>query len=122
MRAGSIPLGQAVVLRFETAGTWQAWYEFTLARSPPEDYILTDSYRSHTPDSFFVPHVLRAKPTTEGRVMLLDRQVKIRAQGKTRHSTDKLPDDFRTLRKGHFGIEQAAIPGGVAQNRDRRGA
>lgn len=83
---------------------------------------MTDSYRSHTPDSVSCAHVLRAKPTTEGCMMLLDRQLKIRAQGETRHSTDKLPDDFRTLCKGHFGIEQAAIPGGVAQNRDRRGA
>nr|MBI3614797.1 arylamine N-acetyltransferase [Nitrospirota bacterium] len=114
--------GRTFVLRFETRGTWHDLYEFTLEPYRPEDYILANYYHSHASDSLFVQHVICTKPTTEGRVTLLDRKLKIRTKGETQHSTVNLLDDFRTLLKVHFGIEHDGIAAGIARGWDRLGA
>ncbi len=113
--------GRTFALQFETRGTWHDLYEFTLEPYRPEDYILANYYHSHASDSLFVQHVLCTKPTTEGRMTLLDRKLKIRTQGAIQHSTVSLLDDFRTLLKVHFGIEDDGIAAGVARGWDRLG-
>lgn len=114
--------GEAFALQFEATGTWHDLYEFTLERYLPEDYILANYYHSHAPDSLFVRHVICTKPTTEGRVMLLDRKLKIRAKGQTRHTRVEHPGEFRALLRVHFGIEPDEIAAGVARDWDRLGA
>lgn len=61
---------------------------------------------SHASDSLFVQQVSGMKPTTEGRVTLLDRKLTIRTKGEPQQSTVSLRDDFRTLLQVHFGIER----------------
>ncbi len=113
--------GPAFALQFETRDTWHDLYEFTLEPYRPEDYILANYYHSHAPDSLFVQHVICTKPTTEGRVTLLDRKLKIRTKGATRHAAVNRLDDFRTLLKVHFGIEHDGIAADVARGWDRLG-
>jgi hypothetical protein len=55
-------------------------------------------------------------------VTLLDRKLKIRTNGAIQQSTVSLLDDFRTLLKVHFGIEDDGIVAGVARGWDRLGA
>lgn len=83
---------------------------------------MANYYHSHASDSLFVQHVICTKPTTEGCVRLLDRKLKIRTKGATQHPTVNLRDDFRTLLKVHFGIEDDGIVAGVARGWDRLGA
>ncbi|MFM8552046.1 MAG: arylamine N-acetyltransferase family protein [Nitrospiraceae bacterium] len=109
-------------LQFETSDAWHDLYEFTLERYGPEDYILANYYHSHAPESLFVRHVICTKPTTEGRVMLLDRKFKIRTGEATSHSKVDRPDELRTLLKAHFGIEQEDLAADVAREWDRLGA
>ena len=114
--------GPVFVLQFESADVWHDLYEFSLERYAPEDYILPNYYHSHAPESLFMRHVICTKPTVEGRIILLDRKLKIRERGETRHAKADRPEEFRMFLKTHFGIEQDELAADLARGWERLGA
>lgn len=84
---------------------WEPLYSFTLDRHLPVDYTFANYYHSHAPDSIFVRKRLCTKPTPEGRLILQDRRLKIRPQGRSREHTIETAKEYGEVLARQFGIE-----------------
>ena len=84
---------------------WQNLYSFDLEYAGPGDIKYGNYYTSTHPDSIFTQDRIASLPTTEGRITLQNKTLKIRQEDTER--VIELPDDRRYLEalKQHFGIE-----------------
>lgn len=86
-------------------GEWQTLYVFALDEGQPSDYNMMNYYYSKAPDSPFRQQRITTRATPEGRISLLDHELKIRTAAGV--STRTLPDEaayYEALRT-HFGVE-----------------
>ena len=84
---------------------WQNLYSFDMEYAGPGDIKYGNYYTSTHTDSIFTQDRIASLPTTEGRMTLQNKTLKIRQEDTER--VIELPDDRRYLEalKQHFGIE-----------------
>lgn len=93
------------LLQCEIQDEWQSLYAFTLEPYLPVDYTAVNYYSSTSPDSIFTQKRICSKPTTEGRILLVDTDLKVRNNGKTEHAKARDINEYTTMLRDHFGIE-----------------
>ncbi|SFP98530.1 arylamine N-acetyltransferase family protein [Hymenobacter arizonensis] len=99
-------------LQLQMQGQWQSLYTFTLDEAQPSDFQMMNFYYSQAPDSPFRKQRITTLATPDGRISLIDRELKIRrADGST--STTPVTSDaaYEQTLATHFGIRlPAALP------------
>lgn len=93
------------LLQCEIQNEWQSLYAFTLEPYLPVDYIAVNYYCSTSPDSIFTQKRICSKPTTKGRILLVDMELKIRNNGKTERAKVRNMGEYTAMLKHHFGID-----------------
>ncbi|MFL5336630.1 MAG: arylamine N-acetyltransferase family protein [Geminicoccaceae bacterium] len=67
-----LPVGAELQLQVRAAGEWSTLYQFSLEPLQPVDLDPPNWFVATHPDSFFVNHLMAARPTAEGRHAILD--------------------------------------------------
>ena len=86
-------------------GEWKDLYSFDLGHVVPADIAYGNHYTSTHPDTLFTSSRVAVRPLPGGSITLLDRTLKITANG--REEVQTLPDSpaYLDAVKTHFGIE-----------------
>lgn len=86
-------------------GEWKNLYSFDLCYVCPADIAYGNHYTSTSPNTFFTYSRVAMRPLSGGEITLLDRTLKITANG--REEVQTLPDSpaYLDAVKTHFGIE-----------------
>ncbi|MFQ5716022.1 MAG: arylamine N-acetyltransferase [Nitrospinales bacterium] len=96
------------VLQSQIQDSWVDLYSFERVFYLPIDYILPNYYNSTSPDSIFTRKKICTKPTPEGRITLIDRELRIRRNGASVKRQITNPEEYlETLRK-YFDIQLSA--------------
>jgi len=93
------------MLQILKEGEWKDLYSFDMGRVFPADIAYGNHYTSTSPHSFFTFSRVGGRPLPGGEITLLDRTLKIKAQG--RHEVLTLPDGpaYLDAVKKYLGIE-----------------
>lgn len=83
---------------------WEPMYVFTTVSYLPVDYAYANYFHSHSPESVFTQKRLCTKPTPNGRIILQNRALKIRYDGKSQTEAVKTPEAYQAMLREHFGI------------------
>jgi N-hydroxyarylamine O-acetyltransferase len=84
--------------------TWEPMYSFTTESYLPVDYTYANYFHSHSRESLFTQKRLCTKPTPNGRIILQNRALKIRHNGRSQTEAVKTPEAYRSMLADHFGI------------------
>lgn len=96
------------ILQSKIQDHWVNLYSFERVFYLPIDYILPNYYNSTSPDSIFTRKKICTKPTPEGRITLIDRELKIRKNGTSvKRQIASSEEYLETLRK-YFDIQLTA--------------
>ncbi|MCC2625976.1 MAG: nat [Burkholderiales bacterium] len=91
------------ILQFKVQDKWNPLYSFTLNPYLASDFAPFNYYSSHMHKSIFVTNRICALPTTKGRIILNNLDLKIRNNGKNK--TIKItPSEYFKIIKKYFGI------------------
>lgn len=86
-------------------------YAFTLDKCYPEDFEMSNHYTATFPKSFFLKMRFCTLPTKEGRITLVDNQLKVIQNGSSRETSVKNDDEFKQCLGKHFGLALEKITG-----------
>lgn len=95
-------------LACRVAESWEALYSFSLERHPPVDYTYANYFHSHSPASIFTQKRICTKPTTDGRIVLQDRRLKVRMRGHSRVHHIQTVEEYRDTLRRDVGIALSA--------------
>jgi N-hydroxyarylamine O-acetyltransferase len=93
------------VLQYQSRNHWKNLYGFTLETYLPIDYVPVNYMASTSPDSLFTQRKICTMPTSQGRIFLVDRKLKIISAGKTQELEVKNNREYLELLNEYFGIE-----------------
>jgi N-hydroxyarylamine O-acetyltransferase len=100
------------VLQVEVAGHWKPVYRFDLQPQLRSDYEMASGYLCNHPDSMFRQLLVAARPGTEGRHGLRDRQLTLhRLDGSDNTRTLATSAELREALHDIFGIDVSAVSG-----------
>lgn len=103
--------GAGFVLEARVRGEWRSLYAFDLVEQLPVDYEVLNWYTSTHPSSRFVQHLIAARPTDDGRLALLDRELsRYHLDGRVERRTLAGADELRESLACDFGIDLAHLP------------
>ncbi|ORY00047.1 cysteine proteinase [Basidiobolus meristosporus CBS 931.73] len=84
---------------------WKPMYFLTFTEFTHLDYELANYYTSTNPKTIFLRHKIVGIPTLDGRVTLLDKELRIRKHnGEVTRITLKDEDEVKSALNEHFGI------------------
>ena len=87
------------------ADAWNDVCEFTLEPMPEIDRVLANWYTSAHPASHFKDSLIVARATEEGRISLVNRELRIRQRdGRTEVREQATPADLLAVLAEHFGL------------------
>jgi len=88
------------------ADTWNDVCEFTLERMPEIDRVLANWYTSAHPASHFKHRLIAARATDDGRISLVNRELRFRGhQGRTETRQLATPDELLAALAEHFDLQ-----------------
>lgn len=93
------------VLQHRLGERWRNLYGFSLEEYYPADYRMMNHYSATSPASLFTQHIICTLPADDARILLYDRELKIRGlDGET--STTRLEDEdgYRETLRRLFGV------------------
>lgn len=93
------------ILQYKTEDGYTNMYVFTLEECYPQDYILSNHFTSTYPESWFTKVRIFTRPTGEGRVTLVDGDLKIAAGGKVTECKMASDAEYNETLKKYFGID-----------------
>lgn len=96
-------------LSCRVAENWEPLYSFSLERHLPVDYTYANYFHSHSPESIFTQKRICTRPTTDGRIVLQDRRLRIRAHGHTRVRHLETVEEYRDIVIRHFGMTLSEV-------------
>lgn len=79
-------------------------YAFTLDSCIPADYVMSNYFTSTFPGGFFTETRIITKPTTEGRVTLVDKILKISSGNQISEKTLTSDSEYHEVLKEFFGL------------------
>jgi N-hydroxyarylamine O-acetyltransferase len=94
-----------VMLQAFKNGEWQDLYSFDLGLVVPADIAYGNHYTSTHPDTFFTSFRVAMRPIPGGEIRLLNRTLRIVANGKEDVLTLRDDPTYLNAVKTHFGIE-----------------
>jgi len=83
---------------------WVPLYSFDLHKQQLIDYELANFYNMHSPDSRFTQQLICAKPTSKGRILLLDKKFKHYEDGKSKIVTIQTAKEYDEILHKYFGF------------------
>ncbi len=96
-------------LSSRVAESWEPLYSFSLESHLPVDYTYANYFHSHSPESIFTQKRICTRPTPDGRVVLQDRRLRIRAHGHTRVRHIETVEEYRDILIRHFGMTLSEV-------------
>jgi N-hydroxyarylamine O-acetyltransferase len=92
------------VLTANAGGEWVDLYAFTLEPQHPADYEMANHYTSTWPASKFVQTLTAQRARPEGRAILRNRELTVRAGGSVRTEAVRDPDHLLEVLDREFGL------------------
>lgn len=99
------------VLQKKEEDKYRSLYAFTLEECYPEDFEMSNHYTATFPESFFIKMRFCTMPTKEGRITLVDNQLKISKNGFTEERPVKNNDEFKRYLGEYFRLDPEGIAG-----------
>lgn len=85
---------------------WLSLYSFDLTEQSYIDYELANFYNMSSPDSRFTQQIICAKPTPQGRILLLDKTFKYVHEGKNIIKTLDSIEEYEAILHTYFNIDK----------------
>jgi N-hydroxyarylamine O-acetyltransferase len=92
------------VLQKKEKEIYRSLYAFTIDKCYPEDFVMSSHYTATFPESFFIKMRFCTRPTKEGRITLVDNQMKISKNGFSEEKPVKNDEDFNRYLDKYFGL------------------
>jgi len=99
-----IPHPEGYELQSYISEDWVSLYSFDLHEQQLIDYELANFYNMHSPDSRFTQQLICAKPTEQGRILLLDKKFKYYEDGKSKTVTIQTDKEYDEILYKYFGF------------------
>ena len=99
------------VLQKKERDSYRSLYAFTLDKCFPEDFEMSNHYTATFSESFFTKMRFCTMPTKEGRITLVDNQIKTTKNGFAEEKSVKNDDEFKRYLGEHFGLNPDGILG-----------
>ncbi|WP_459618046.1 arylamine N-acetyltransferase family protein [Bordetella sp. 2513F-2] len=112
-RCRLVPDGRGWRLQADVRGEWRSLYHFGPEPDFPPDYEIASYYLSTHPQSHFVPNLIAARATAEGRLALHNRDyTRYGADGSAVHRRLESAAEIREVLRSEFLVEPPATAEG----------
>ncbi|GAE86735.1 hypothetical protein JCM21531_56 [Acetivibrio straminisolvens JCM 21531] len=83
---------------------YRSLYSFTLEETYPSDYLVANYFCSKSPYSIFTRKKICTKPTPEGRITLMGKELKIRQNGEVTKTVIEDDKEYDRVLKDYFDL------------------
>jgi len=99
-----IPHYEGYELQSYISEGWVSLYSFDLHEQQLIDYELANFYNMHSLDSRFTQQIICAKPTNQGRILLVDKKFKYYEDGKSKIVIIQTAKEYDEILHKYFGF------------------
>lgn len=92
------------ILQHKRLEEYHSLYSFTLEKSHPSDYLVANYFCSKSPYSIFTRKKICTKPTTNGRITLTGKELKIRQNGEITRTVIEDENEYDRVLKDYFDL------------------
>ncbi|WP_265445506.1 arylamine N-acetyltransferase family protein [Acetivibrio straminisolvens] len=92
------------ILQHKRLEEYRSLYSFTLEETYPSDYLVANYFCSKSPYSIFTRKKICTKPTPEGRITLMGKELKIRQNGEVTKTVIEDDKEYDRVLKDYFDL------------------